>query len=97
MATVMDRGEMTTIGRGRPGAARPSRRPITLYDLITAIQDVVGPEDDRLVVATMRHLLQSGRLTWLGEGRQECVWASHRERGMQGSVAHCCSATKLTR
>ena len=48
MATVMERSPMTLMGRGKPGAPRSSRRPITLYDLITAIQDVVDPADDRL-------------------------------------------------
>jgi hypothetical protein len=66
MATVMIRGVVRTVGGGRPGAARPSRRPITLAHLITAIQDVVGPEDDALVVAIVRHLLRSGRVTWSG-------------------------------
>ena len=66
MATVRDRGAVTTVRRGRRGAALPSHRPITLSDLITAIQDVVGPEDDALVVATVVHLLRSrGRLIWL--------------------------------
>jgi hypothetical protein len=63
MATARAHRAGTPIGRGRPGAARPARHPITLADLITAIQDVVGPEDDGLVVATVRHLLGSGRLT----------------------------------
>jgi hypothetical protein len=62
----MARRAVTLIGRGKPGAARSSRRPITLYDLITAIQDVVGPEDDGLVMATVRHLLRAGRLTGAG-------------------------------
>jgi hypothetical protein len=62
MVTMMARGAMTTIDRRRLGAARPSHLPVTLYDLITAIQDVVGLEEDQLVVATMRHLLWSGRL-----------------------------------
>jgi hypothetical protein len=65
MATVRDRGAVTAVGRVRPMAARPSRLPITLADLVTAIQDVVGPGDDGLVVATVRHLLRSGRLTGL--------------------------------
>jgi hypothetical protein len=72
MATVMDRGAMTTVGRGRPRAARPSPPPITLSDLITAIQDVVGPGDDELVVATVRHLLRSGRFTALRSGTRRC-------------------------
>jgi hypothetical protein len=43
MTTVRDRGAVTPVGRGRPGATRPSPLPTTLYDLITAIQDVLGP------------------------------------------------------
>jgi hypothetical protein len=66
MTTVKDRDAVTTVRRGRPGAARPSHLPITLADLITAIQDVVGPEDDGLVVATVWHLLWAGRLTRRG-------------------------------
>ena len=46
--------------------ATPSRPTTTLYDLITAIQDVVGM-DDALVVATLVHLLRCGRLTWRGQ------------------------------
>jgi hypothetical protein len=38
---------------------------ITLYELIVAIQDLVGPQDDARVVATVVHLLQSQRLTML--------------------------------
>jgi hypothetical protein len=68
MATVIARRAMTSGGRERPGAARSSYLPLTLADLITAIQDVVGPEDDGLVVATVRHLLGAGRLTGRGPG-----------------------------
>jgi len=68
MATVMACGPVITMGRGRPGAARPSRPSITLVDLITAIQDVVGPEEDELVVATVRRFLCSGRLMGRGIG-----------------------------
>lgn len=35
----------------------------TLYDVIAAIQDAAN-QDDALVVATMQHLLASGRVTW---------------------------------
>jgi hypothetical protein len=31
-----------TMGRGKPGTARPSPLLTTLYDLITIIQDIVG-------------------------------------------------------
>jgi hypothetical protein len=68
MATVMACGAVSTTSRGRPRETRPSPLPITLYDLITAIQDVVGPEDDELVLATVRHLLDAGRLMGHGIG-----------------------------
>ena len=35
----------------------------TLYDLIAALQDVAQPGEDALVVATMVHLLCTGRIT----------------------------------
>jgi hypothetical protein len=62
MATVMARKAETPVGRTRLGAGNLSRDPRTLADLITAVQDVVGSEDDGLVVATVEHLLRSGRL-----------------------------------
>ena len=46
--------------------APPSRLTTALYDLITAIQDVVGPPDDRVAVATVVHLLRATRLTGRG-------------------------------
>jgi hypothetical protein len=45
------------------------RRSITiktsLYDLVDAVQQELGPENEALVVATIAHLLQSSRITWL--------------------------------
>ena len=32
----------------------------TLYDLIATIQDIVGPGNDRLVVATVVHMFSAG-------------------------------------
>ena len=72
MATVVARRAGTPEGRAKPRAEKPSCPPLTLADLITAIQDVVGPGDDRLVVATVRHLLRSGRLTRRGIGTRRC-------------------------
>jgi hypothetical protein len=46
--------------------AVPSRLTTTLYALIAAIQDVVDPEDDALVVVTVVHLLRSRRVSVLG-------------------------------
>ena len=45
--------------------AIPATIMTTLYDLIAALQDVVQPGEDALVVATMVHLLRTGRMTWL--------------------------------
>ena len=39
----------------------------TLYDLIAAINSEVKPEEDHLVVATVVHLLKTGRLKFLKE------------------------------
>jgi hypothetical protein len=82
MAPVMEHGELAQVGTGIQGEAPPSRRTTTLYDLIAAIQDRVSPDDDALVVATVVHLLRSGRLTWhrqprerLGPSRRETMWA----------------------
>ena len=64
MAPVMERDEVTTGAMGRLRAVTPSCLTTTLYDLIAALQEVVGPDNDALVVATVEHLLRSGRLTW---------------------------------
>jgi hypothetical protein len=88
MVTVMDPGTLTPMSRGRPGAARPSCRSLTLSALITAIQHVLGPEDDGLVVATVWHLLRAGRLTGLGTGTQryppQCQETGRRRRWQKG-------------
>jgi hypothetical protein len=58
------------VGRtGAQAAATPARLTTTLYDLITAIQEVVGTGNDALVVATVVHLLRSGWLTVPGTAR----------------------------
>jgi hypothetical protein len=36
-----------------------------LYELIEAVQNQVGPENDELVVATVMYLLRAGRATFL--------------------------------
>jgi hypothetical protein len=72
MATVRDHGAVTTVRRGRPGAALPSHHPITLSDLITAIQNVVGAEDDALVVAIVVYLLRSRQVGSSGWERTAC-------------------------
>ena len=38
----------------------------TLYDLMDAMQDDITPSEEDLVVASVVHLLRSGRITFLG-------------------------------
>jgi hypothetical protein len=61
--------EVATGATGRLRAVTPSCFTTTLYDLIAALQEGVGPDDDALVVATVVHLLRSGRLTWRRQAR----------------------------
>jgi hypothetical protein len=69
MQTVLSPSTVERGGTEVHEEATPSRLTTTLYDLIAAIQEVVGAEDDALVVTTVGHLLQSGRLTWRGQSR----------------------------
>jgi hypothetical protein len=69
MAPMMERTTVATGATEMSRAATPSRLTTTLYDLITALQDVVGANNDALVVASVVHLLRSGRLTWDGNTR----------------------------
>jgi hypothetical protein len=52
--------------------ARPSCSPAlpirtTLYDLIAAINEVIGPDEEDLVPAVVAHLLRTYRVTGLGD------------------------------
>jgi hypothetical protein len=38
----------------------------TLYDLVAALQEVVEPENDMCIIATIAYWLQSQRITFLG-------------------------------
>ena len=42
----------------------PTRVTTTLYDVIAALQSVVEPEEDAVVVAIVAAWLRSGRLRW---------------------------------
>ncbi len=50
--------------------AKPATVTTTLYDLVAAVCDEVGEDEDALVTATVMHLLHSGRVKFLGN-RQE--------------------------
>jgi hypothetical protein len=45
----------------------PTRIKTTLYDLIDAIRTELSADEDELVVATVLHLMKSGRIRFLGE------------------------------
>jgi hypothetical protein len=85
MGTVKERSAVTTVRRGRPGAARPWHLSVTLAELITAIEDVVGLEDDAPVMATVWYLLRSwrlrGRVTGTRRGPPE-----RREQGVSSML-----------
>jgi len=67
MSIVMDSNAVAAVAMAEREAAPPRRTTTTLYDLMAALQAVVGPDDDALVVATVVHLLRSERLTFLGK------------------------------
>ena len=70
MQTVLIPSKAQRGGTAVREEAKPSRLTTTLYDLITAIQDVVDADDDALVVALVVHLLRCRRPIW---GRPECL------------------------
>lgn len=73
MRTVMAFGQEEYGTLQRQEAEAPRRLTTTLYDLMAVIQAVVGP-DDTQVVRTVVHLLQSGQLTFLGQGDARARW-----------------------
>jgi hypothetical protein len=66
MHPVMVPGKVATVATRGRREATPLRLTTTLYAVMAALQDVVSPEDDALVVATVEYLLQSWQLTWPG-------------------------------
>ena len=61
--------------------ATPACINTTLYELMTTLQNMAGPDNDPLVVATMVHLLRSGRLTFPGQARVLCISRGTRRCG----------------
>ena len=80
MAPVMERAEVATGAMRIQPAETPTCLTTTLYDLIAALQDIVGPDDDALVVATVVHLVRAGRLTWGGKTRAHLDQRGPRRR-----------------
>lgn len=54
------------VGSGRMTAEAPARLTTTLYDMIAALQSVVGPDEDGLVTAIVGHWSRTGRITRVG-------------------------------
>src|SRR5215471_14216547 len=58
----------------------PTRITTTLYELIAALHNVVDPDADALVVATVMHLLHAGQLTFVGKTRTYARQSRHEMR-----------------
>jgi hypothetical protein len=65
MQTVPDLSQTPTIAIRVKGKASPARCRTTLYDLIEALQNIMPPDADAMVTATVVHLLRSGQVTFL--------------------------------
>jgi hypothetical protein len=84
MPAMMKPNEMEVIVKGVRKEETPARITATLYELIVAFQDVMGLDNDALVIATVVHLLRSGKLTFLGKARTICTG-----RGMRCGNDRC--------
>lgn len=51
----------------RPSCSPPLPICTTLYDLIVAINEVIGPDEEDLAPAVVAHLLRTYRVTGLGD------------------------------
>jgi hypothetical protein len=56
-----------------PACAASTTIVTTLYDLIEAISAEVEPGEDDLIIATVMHLLNSGRVKFTGDWRNAKV------------------------
>ena len=45
----------------------PTRMQTTLYDLIAALQDVMAPEEEELMIATVVYFLNTGHITFAAD------------------------------
>jgi hypothetical protein len=52
---------------GQMTAEAPARLTTTLYDVIAALQSVVEPDEDGLVVAVVGYWLRTRRITRVGD------------------------------
>jgi hypothetical protein len=56
-----------------PADAESTTITTTLYDLIEAVSAEVDPGEDDLIIATVMHLLNSGRVKFTGDWRNARV------------------------
>lgn len=59
----------------------PAALTTTLYDLIAALQEAAGPDEDALVVAAVVDLMRSRRLTWRQGSQKRRHPSQDRSRG----------------
>jgi hypothetical protein len=63
-----EEGEVEPVATSGGAAAAPATITTTLYDLIAALQEVVHPGEEALVVATVVALLRAGRIRAVARG-----------------------------
>ena len=71
MCTVIgpcEEGSVATVETSGGEDTAPATITTTLYDLIAALQEVVEPGEDRLVVATVVSMLRAGRIRRVARG-----------------------------
>ena len=82
MHTVIDpfdAGGVEKIDTSSGEEAAPATITTTLYDLLAALQEVVDPGEEALVVAVVVSMLRAGRLTWhRGAAALESAQSGHR-------------------
>ena len=66
MNAVVTPQQEQVVGAGQTAAEAPARLTTTLYDVIAALQSVVEPDEDGLVVAVVGHWIRSRHITRVG-------------------------------
>ena len=85
MSTVIDTSAATAVATVVTAERPVATITTTLYDLIAAVQDAAGPENDAMVVATVQHMLRCGRATW---GSDVVAYGSQPSDPLRGSRRH---------
>lgn len=66
MPVVLDTPRLEPHGHTVATEHLPATNRTTLFELVSALQDAAGPDNDVTVVAAVADLLQSGRIQWAG-------------------------------